>query len=81
MISHELDPICKLAHGAFVLVVLNYFVLVGNVQSTVRAKYFRLAKKFVQGFQYNVMKNPNKLFGQPSSSNDTTFQFYLLLHR
>ena len=81
MISHELGPFCKLAHGGFVLVVLNYFVLVGNVQSMVRGKCFRLAKKFVQVFQYNVMKNPNKLFGQPSSSNDTAFQFYFLMHR
>ena len=81
MISHELGPFCKLVHRAFVLVVLNYFVLVGNVQSTVRVKCFRLAKKFVQGFQYNVMKNLNKLFCQASSSNDTTFQFYFLMHR
>ena len=81
MISHESGPFCKLAHKAFVLAILNCFVLMGNVQSMVRGECFRLAKKFVQAFQYNVMKDPNKLFGQPSSSNDTTFQFYFLMHR
>lgn len=37
MICHELGSFCKSVHWAFVVVVLSCFVLMGNVQSGVRA--------------------------------------------